>query len=363
MKKKKDSITPAFLKDTVKQYGEILKSGTQVMQEKKDYKVISISPALDIGLGGGQLEGSWMTLSGPPKCGKTTTAMQIAANVQKERKIIYVDAEGRLKGLNFQIEGLDPEKFIIIAPDGPPLPAEVLLQTAYELMSHPDYHGAILIIDSISSLIPMRELEGDMESKRPGLPRILSTFTKKMGQLLPTQRGLVIAITHIISNPSGYGKSSHADGGVKIQYQADTRLEVGSATGVSAIAPWIETSGERIGQVINWKVVCSSMGSPGGNIKSYIRYGKGIDKIKEVIEISQDVGLIIQAGSWFSFPFLADTEKGRKLAESIKPELKGVDRDKVIGSFKIQGADKAYDFICDHQHAVKILTEEIGKMV
>ena len=366
MAKKKDDITPAFLKDTVKEYGEILKSGTKVMQEKGEYAVISISPALDIGLGGGQLEGTWMTLSGPPKCGKTTTAMQIAANVQKDRKIIYVDAEGRLKGLNFQIEGLDPEKFIVISPDGPPLPAEVLLQTAYELMSHPDYHGAVLIIDSISSLIPMRELEGDMESKRPGLPRILSTFTKKMGQLLPSQRGLVIAITHFITDMNGYG-GAKADGGVKIQYQADTRLEIGypgKGKG-AAITPWVEggKDGDRIGQIINWKVVCSSMGPPGGNILSYIRYGKGIDKTKEVVGIAQDVGLITQAGSWISFPFLADTKGGRKLAESIKPELKDADRDEVISAFKLQGADKAYKFICEHPESVDILMKEIRQMV
>ena len=364
--KKTDKIAPEFLKDTLKEYGEIIKSGARVMEEKADYKVIHISPALDLGLGGGQLEGTWMTLSGPPKCGKTTTAMQIAANVQEERKIIYVDAEGRLKGLNFQIEGLDPEKFMIIGPDGPPVPAEVLLQTAYELMSHPDYHGAVLIIDSISSLIPMRELEGNMESKRPGLPKILSTFTKKMGQLLPSQRGLVIAITHFITDMSGYG-GAKADGGVKIQYQADTRLEIrhpGKGKG-AAITPWIEggANGERIGQIINWKVECSSMGPPGGNILSYIRYGKGIDKTKEVIGVAQDVGLIIQAGAWFSFPYLADTEEGKKLAISIKPELKDADRDEIIGSFKLQGADKAYSFICEHPESLDILMKEVGEML
>ena len=79
------------------------------LEEKKNYKTISISPAIDIALGGGIKEGSWLTLTGDPKSGKTTTAMQIAANCQKEgRPIIYLDVEGRLKDMNFEVHDLDP---------------------------------------------------------------------------------------------------------------------------------------------------------------------------------------------------------------------------------------------------------------
>ena len=88
----------------------------------------------------------------------------------------------------------------IVAPEDTPIPAEDFLDVAYKMMSHPDYYGAVLIIDSISSLMPKKELDGDFSPTRAGLPKILSIFTKKIGQLLPRQHGLIIAITHYIAN-------------------------------------------------------------------------------------------------------------------------------------------------------------------
>ena len=293
---------PEYLKNDIKKYGNILKTGTEVLEEKSNYKTISVSPAIDLALGGGIREGCWLTLTGDPKSGKTTTAMQIAANCQKEgRPIIYVDAEGRLKDMNFQVDDFDPAKIKVIGPEDKPLPAEELLKWAYQLMSDPVNHGAVLIIDSISSLIPEKELDGDFTPGRAGLPKVLSIFTKKIGQLLPRQRGLVIAITHYIANTGGFGKAKLSDGGTKIQYQADTRMEIaGGGEKVPAIKPWEDGNKNRIGQIVNWKIVCSSMGPPGGQVQSYIRYGHGIDKTQEILELSLDLGFIDKSGAWFS---------------------------------------------------------------
>lgn len=346
--------TPEYLKSQVKEYGNIIKTGTEVLKEKSDYKVISISPAIDIALGGGVREGCWVTLTGDPKSGKTTTAMQIATNCQKEgRPIIYLDAEGRLKDMNFQVKDFDPEKIEVIAPEDKPLPAEEFLEMAYKMMSHPDYQGAILIIDSISSLIPAKELDGDFSPGRAGLPKILSIFTKKIGQLLPRQRGLVIAITHYIANTGGFGKAKLSDGGNKIQYQADTRMEIaGGGEKTPAIKPWEDASKNRIGQVVNWKIICSSMGPPGGQVQSYIRYGHGIDSTQEVLQLSLDLGFIDRSGAWFSCPFL---EMNKELAKEIDPDLDVEDPEKLTKAFKFQGQDKVYSFLSRNTKLVKSL--------
>ena len=332
MAKKK---TPEYLKSQVKEYGNIIKTGTEVLEEKSDYKVISISPAIDIALGGGIREGCWLTLTGDPKSGKTTTAMQIATNCQKEgRPVIYLDAEGRLKDMNFQVKDFDPEKIEVIGPEDKPLPAEEFLEIAYKMMSHPDYHGAVLIIDSISSLIPEKELDGDFSPGRAGLPKILSIFTKKIGQLLPRQRGLVIAITHYIANTGGFGKAKLSDGGNKIQYQADTRMEIaGGGEKVPAIKPWEDSSKNRIGQIVNWKIICSSMGPPGGQVQSYIRYGHGIDRTQEILELSLDLGFIDKSGAWFSCESLWEG--------------------------KLQGQDKVYNFLKEKPVLVDTLQSKI----
>ncbi len=283
----------------------------------------------------------------------TTTAMQIAVNCQKEgRPIIYLDAEGRLKDMNFQVEDFDTSKIHIIAPVDKPLSAEIFLEAAYKMMSHPDYMGAVLIIDSVSSLIPQKEIEGDFSPGRAGLPKILSIFTKKIGQLLPKQRGLVIAITHYIANTGGFGKAKMSDGGNKIQYQADTRMEIaGSGQDRPAVKIWVDENGSRIGQIVNWKIVCSSCGPPGGQVQSYIKYGKGIDKVQESIQIGLDLGLISQSGAWFSCNFVTYNVDGDKdfkqILEKARPDI-DVDDEKELLSikgFKFQGQMKLYNFM------------------
>jgi RecA/RadA recombinase len=290
----------------------------------------------------------------------TTTAMQIAANCQKlGRNIIYIDAEGRFKDMNFQVDGLDPEKMLIMAPEDKPIPAEKFLEWAYMMMSHSDNYGAVLIIDSISSLIPEKELDGDFTAGRAGLPKVLSVFTKKVGQLLPRQRGLVIAITHYIANTSGFGKAKMADGGNKIQYQADTRMEIaGGGENTPAVKFWEDDEGKRVGQVVNWKIICSSMGPPGGQVQSYIKYGHGIDRTQEILMLALDLGLIDKSGAWFTCSFI---QLYKDLAKQIFPDINVENQEELfsVKGFKFQGQNKLYDFLKSHP----VLVDTLEKMI
>ena len=362
MAKTKPKKKPEYLTKIIKEYGNIISNGLDVLEEKKNYKVISVSPAIDIALGGGIKEGSFVMLTGDPKSGKTTTAMQIASNCQKEgRPVIYLDAEGRLKDMNFEVHNLDPNKMEVIHPEDKPLPAEEFLDVAYKLMSHPDYYGAVLIIDSISSLMPSKELDGDMTPGRAGLPKILSVFTKKIGQLLPRQRGLVIAITHYIANTSGFGKAKMSDGGNKIQYQADVRMEIGSGgERAPAVAPWLNSNKDRIGQAVNWKIICSSMGAPGAQVQSWIRYGHGIDKVQEILMLAHDLGMVDKAGAWLTCTFMLE-HKG--LAKEINPALNVDDDEAVLKNFKYQGQDKLYTFLSENPKVVDVLVKQIKEML
>ena len=354
----KEKKKPEYLAKIIKEYGNIISSGTEILEERKNYKIISVSPAIDIALGGGIKEGSWLTLTGDPKSGKTTTAMQIAANCQKDgRPIIYLDAEGRLKDMHFQIQDFDPAKMEVIHPDDKPLPAEDALEAAHKVMSDGDHYGAVLIIDSVSSLIPKKELDGDMTPGRAGLPKVLSIFTKKMGQLLPRQRGLIIAVTHYIANTGGFGKAKMSDGGNKIQYQADTRMEIaGGGEKIPAVTPWTNSNKERIGQVVNWKIICSSMGAPGGQVQSWIRYGHGIDKEQELLMLAHDLGMIEKAGAWLTCTFMLDHTK---VAKEIVPTLNIEDDEAILKAFKFQGQDKLYAFFSNNPKLYDILEQSI----
>jgi RecA/RadA recombinase len=287
--------------------------------------------------------------------------MQIAANCQKEgRHIIYLDVEGRLKEMNFEISELDPAKVTVIRAEEKPLSAEEFLDIAAKLVSAKENEGCVCIIDSVSSLIPQRDLEQEINGMtRPGLPKILSDFTKKMGQIVPNQKSLMILITHMITNTSGYGAARMADGGVKIQYQADTRMEVKS------IQPWLQDD-QQIGQAINWKVLCSSMGPPGAECQSWVRYGYGVDKVQEILIMGQEAGLISQAVAWMTCSFLYNKPE---LLKSIFPEIElnsdntYKEPDEALKKCKFQGAEKTYFFIKENPRLYEALVEEIKLML
>ena len=84
-------------REVMKKYGKVVRSGTTVFDESENLEVIPFTPALDLALGGGIKEGSWVILTGDPKSGKTTTALQFAATCQSkehgERPIVYINAE------------------------------------------------------------------------------------------------------------------------------------------------------------------------------------------------------------------------------------------------------------------------------
>ena len=108
-KKKVDLSTDKAIQ---KAFGKVVSKGSELLSAKADLKPISVSPALDLALNGGILEGSWTIISGDPKTGKSTTCLQICKNAQDEgRPVIYIDGESRLKAYNLVgIEGLDLEK-------------------------------------------------------------------------------------------------------------------------------------------------------------------------------------------------------------------------------------------------------------
>jgi RecA/RadA recombinase len=279
----------------------------------------------------------------------TTTAMQIAFNCQQEgRPIIYINAEGRLSEMNFDVEGLDPEKMIIITAEDEPISAEVFLEITLKLISAKENEGALCIIDSVSSLTASKELDEDVTgSMRPGLPKILSNFVKKAGQIVPNNKITMVMITHMITNTSGYGPSKMADCGVKIQYQADTRLEVKS------ISPWMEGETNQIGQAVNWKIHYSSMGATGVECQSWIRYGKGIDKTQELLILGEEMGLISKAGAWYNCEYLRDDP-------SFLSMFPGKDPEKFC---KFQGQEKLYNFLDQNEPALTLLNNKIRELL
>jgi recombination protein RecA len=344
----KSSDVKEILKSIRKTHGEIVKTGSEILSFKRSLKTMSISPMFDVALKGGVREGTWLMISGDPKSGKTTTLMQLAYNFQKEgRPVIYINSEGRLSEMNFEVEGLDPSKMVIITAEDKPLPAETYLDIALQLISTKEYQGALCIIDSISSLIAKRDLVADVSGEiRSGLPKLLSDFVKKAGQIVPNNKIVMAIVTHIISNTSGFGAPKMADGGVKIRFQSDTRIEVVKVT------PWETADKKRIGQAVTWKIYYSSLGATGVECTSWIRYGKGIDSIQEIMMLGEDCGLIDLAGSWYTCDFLRNDPSFNTLFPNENPEKFG----------KFQGQDKVYQFLKENPKVFDLLLQKVKEL-
>lgn len=327
------------LKDDVsKQFGSgIVLNGNAVVD--KESLVIPVSPSLDIILNGGIPEGSFVVLTGQPKCGKTTTSLDFAATAQRPeyqgqlktpREVYYLNIEGRLKKRDLEgIPGLDLSRIHIIgSQQGKILHAEEYLQIAERIIN--EIPGSVVIIDSYSALCTEAEITSGMDKmQRADGAKLLAKFCRKVANVIPVNKNIVIGITHLMGNPTGYGAEFKEKSGQAIAYQTDIKLRAKS------FKAWtLSADSTQIGQEIEWQVICSSLGPPGGSITSYIRYGQGIDKYTELLSFAVDIGLINKGGAWYSYNnekfqgmeklrhhFIDNLDKYAELEKSVKETM------------------------------------------
>ena len=269
---------------------------------RKPRTVISFSPAIDPILGGGIPEGSWVVLTGKPKCGKSVGALSFARNCQKSqygaRNVYYLNVEGRIKKRDLEgIKGLNVDQIRVIeSTEDKILTSQDYLTIAEKILMTDK--KCLLIIDSISALCDEREMSGGIGTQtRGGGARLVAQFTSQMGNVVPVKGSIVICILHLMANTSGYGSPVAEKGGNAIQYQVDVKLRA------EEVKPWPK-EGSPVGQIVTWKAYCTAIGPPGRSCESYLRYGEGIDELMEMITAGKDVGLIGGSAQWPTLDYL-----------------------------------------------------------
>jgi len=373
-KKKVEKFTDDDVSNRVcSQYGDIVESGDKVLDDLTDLQVIGFSPALDAALGGGLREGSCVIMSGDPKTGKTVSSLHFASKCQKLGKpIVYLNTEGRLVKENFHgIKGLAPKQMKIVQTTAakPLISAEDYLNTLETyIKSEP---GIVAIVDSVSSMLPKAELEGEIRAGvRNNLPRLLAMFLKRISGDVTRNKAIVIFILHNIANTGGsmFAAKKMADSGNMVQYQAGTNMVI------THRGKWVKggkakndddgDSGEHIGQVANWKIITSAAGGiPNSLAASYIRYGIGIDEAKEIADIARELTLIKVAGSWFTImAAVNDVEDPRVKAVLERNEVDATDKEAVEKFFRTQGDDTLMELINDNPELVEFLQEKVEEL-
>lgn len=347
----------------VSKYGDVVRSGKEVLDNINNLEVISVSPSLDIALGGGLREGSVVVMTGDPKSGKTTTSLHFAAKCQaKGKRVIYIDTEGRMSEQNFTgIPGLDPDNIIVIqSTDDRILSAEDFLNIVeYYINNDP---GCLIITDSLSNMVPACELEGEVRTGvRNALPRLLSMFFKRISGTLMKNKVLLLCVTHNIANTGGspYAPSKMADCGNMLQYQAGTNMVI-THRGKWQVP---KDSGPHVGQIANWLIKTSNAGGrPNSTAESWIRYGAGIDEVQEIVQIACEFRLIKTAGAWYTIQCAVDEPEHSIVSKILQDNNVGDKPEDIERFFKFQGSNNVLEFLNSNKDVAYFVYDKIKEL-
>lgn len=365
---KAKKVNTKFAQDNVSssiisKYGDVVRSGTEVLESINSLSVIGLSPALDIALGGGIREGSVVVMTGDPKSGKTTTALHFASKCQKlNKRIIYVNTEGRLSKQNFDgIKGLEPDNILIIeSTDERILSAEDFLNIIeYYINNDP---GCLIIADSLSNMVPACELEGEVRTGvRNALPRLLSMFFKRISGTLMKNKTILICITHNIANTGGspYAPQKMADCGNMLQYQAGTNMVI-THRGKWQVP---KDTGPHVGQIANWVIKTSNAGGrPNSTAESWIKYGIGVDEAQEIIQIACEFRLIKASGAWYTIQCAVDDTNNVIISTLLSANNIANTTEDVERFFKFQGINNVAEFINNNPQIADFLYQKIKEL-
>lgn len=270
--------------------GSVMKLGQREVIEIESFSTGSLG--LDIALGiGGFPKGRIIEVYGPESSGKTTLALHVIANAQKQGgNCAFIDAEHALDPVYARKLHIDINNLIISQPDT----GEQALEIADTLVRS----GAVdvLVVDSVAALVPKAELEGDMGDSHMGLQaRLMSQALRKLTGSISRTNCMVIFINQIRQKIGVmFGNPETTTGGNALKFYASVRLDIRR---IGAI----KDKEEMLGNQTRVKVVKNKLAPPFKVVDFDIMYGEGISKTGELIDLGVRAGIVEKAGSWYSY--------------------------------------------------------------
>jgi recombination protein RecA len=288
------------------------------------YGVVSTgSLSVDVALGvGGLPRGRVVEIYGPESGGKTTLALHVVAEAQRAGGVAaFVDAEHALDPVYARALGVDVDELLVSQPDTGEQALEIV-----ELLVR---SGAVdvVVVDSVAALVPRAEIEGEMGDSHVGLQaRLMSQALRKLTGVMSKSRTMVVFINQIREKIGVlYGNPETTPGGRALKFYASVRLEVRRKGDV-------KVAGEKVGNRTRVKVTKNKVAPPFKEAEIEIVFGRGIDKLGDLVGIAADVGVVQKSGSWFSFGELRLGQGKEKAAEFLgeRPDLAAEVRELVM---------------------------------
>jgi recombination protein RecA len=292
--------------------GSVMKLGDQPVIDIPGISTGALS--FDLALGGrGIPRGRVSEVYGPESSGKTTLALQVIAEAQRNGGLAaFIDAEHAMDPSYAAKLGVDVENLYVSQPDS----GEQALDICETLVRSNAFD--VIVVDSVAALVPRSELEGDMGDAQMGSQaRLMSQAMRKLTSAVSRARTALIFINQIrMKIGVVFGNPETTTGGNALKFAASVRVEVRKGKP-------IKVGDDVVGHEVNVKVVKNKMAPPFKRTTLEIIFNEGISRLGDMLELGSQTGVVRRSGAWWNY---GETKlgQGKENAKAFLAENKDI---------------------------------------